>query len=79
MIGHYTTGAKRASDSGPVFNRHVFRGLGADMTEEEVDTDDESQEMLEKVTKTTPTSPPNAPPSGPVSYTHLTLPTNREV
>ena len=48
MIGHYTTGAGRASDIGPVFNRYSFRRLGADMADDVVDEDTGTDEMLEK-------------------------------
>ena len=65
MIGHYTTGAERTSDSGPVFNRHAFRGLGAHMADESADNDDGSDEMIAKVTGTPASPPPSGPPSGP--------------
>ncbi len=65
MIGHYTTGAERTSDSGPVFNRHAFRGLGAHMGDEAVDNADTADEMPAKVTGNAPSSPPIGPPTGP--------------
>ena len=66
MIGHYTTGAGRTSDIGPVFNRYLFRRLGATVSDEVVDEDDGSDEMLEKVTG----APPSGPPSG-LSLIHI--------
>ena len=71
MIGHYTTGAERASDNGPVFNRYLFRGFGADMSDEVVEDEDGTDEMLAKVTGGPPSGPPTAssggPPGGPPS------------
>ena len=71
MIGHYTTGAERASDNGPVFNRYLFRRFGANMSDEVVEDDDGSDEMLAKVTGGPPSGPPSGssggPPGGPPS------------
>ncbi|MBN16807.1 MAG: hypothetical protein CMB37_01430 [Euryarchaeota archaeon] len=67
MIGHYTTGAEGASDIGPVFNRHAFRRLGADMTEEASENDNQEEKTPEKTITGPPVGPPAGPPSGPPS------------